>query len=258
MRNALHAEWTKLRTLAGTGWLLLGTVVLTIGMSAAVCAAVDYSGANSQQDPVKISLAGIGIGQAIIAVLAVLAITGEYSTGMIRTTLAATPKRHTVLAAKAILLSAMTLVSGSIATLGCVAAGRLILPGQGFTDANGHSLLSLADGATVRAAAGSVLYLVLIGVLGLGIATTVRDSAVAIATVLGLVYLFPIIASLVTDPDWQRHFQQIGPMTAGLAIQNTINLDDLPIGPWAGVGVLTAWAAAALLAGGVVLRARDA
>ena len=63
---------------------------------------------------------------------------------------------------------------------------------------------------------------------------------------------------MVTDPDWQRHLQQIGPMTAGLAIQTTINLDDLPISPWAGLGVLAAWAAAALLAGGLLLRARDA
>jgi len=76
--------------------------------------------------------------------------------------------------------------------------------------------------------------------------------------VLGLLYVFPIVAQAVSDPHWQRHLQQLGPMTAGLAIQATTHLSSLPIGPWAGLGVLAAWAAAALLAGGLLLRLRDA
>ena len=103
-----------------------------------------------------------------------------------------------------------------------------------------------------------MLYLALIALLSLGVATAVRDSAVAIGIVLGLLYLFPILAALVTDPSLKRHLQQIAPMTAGLAIQATTDLRRLPIGPWAGLGVLAAWAAAALLAGGLLLRRRDA
>jgi ABC-2 type transport system permease protein len=110
----------------------------------------------------------------------------------------------------------------------------------------------------LRAAAGSVLYLALIALLSLGVATAVRDSATAIGIVLGVLYLFPIIAAVVTNPDWQRHLQQIGPMSAGLAIQTATGLNHLPIGPFAGLGVLAAWAAAALLAGGLLLRLRDA
>ncbi len=110
----------------------------------------------------------------------------------------------------------------------------------------------------LRAAIGSVLYLALIALLSLGVATALRDSATAIGTVLGLLYLFPILAAVVTDPDWHRHLQQIGPMTAGLAIQATTGPHDLPIGPWAGLGVLAAWASAALLAGLLSLRLRDA
>ena len=75
---------------------------------------------------------------------------------------------------------------------------------------------------------------------------------------LGLLYLFPIIAAAVPDPHWQRHLQQISPMNAGLAIQNTTNLHGLPISPWHGLGVLAAWAAAAMLAGALALRFRDA
>ena len=116
----------------------------------------------------------------------------------------------------------------------------------------------LADGTVLRAAAGTVLYLVLIALLSLGVATAVRDSAVAIGSVLGLLYLFPIFAQVAGSPGVARHLQQIGPMTAGLEIQVSSGLRHLPIGPWAGLGVLAAWAAAALLAGTLVLRVRDA
>jgi ABC-2 type transport system permease protein len=258
MRQALHAEWTKLRTVTATGWLLLAAIALTVALSAAVTAVMTYPSAGPDVDTTKLSLIGIELGQAVIVTLAVLAITGEYSTGMIRTTLAAIPRRTTVLAAKAGTLTGVVLASGTIAVLGSFLAGRLILPGNGFTAANGYPPLSLADGPTLRAAAGSVLYLALIALMGLGVGTVVRDSATAIGIVLGLLYLFPILAQIVTDPHWQRHLQQISPMNAGLAIQATTGLRSLPIGPWAGLGVLAAWAAGALLAGGLVLRLRDA
>ncbi len=258
MRQALHAEWTKLRTVAGTGWLLLATIALTVALSAAAAAAVKCPTAGCGQDPAKVSLTGIQLGQAVVAVLAVLAISSEYSTGMIRTTLAAMPRRATVLAAKAAVLTGTVVTAGTIAVLGSVLAGQFILAGRGSTAAHGSPLLSLGDGPVLRAAAGSVLYLALIALLSLGAATAVRDAATAIGVVLGLLYLFPIIAQAVSDPHWQRHLQQLGPMTAGLAIQATTHLSSLPIGPWAGLGVLAAWAAAALLAGGLLLRLRDA
>jgi ABC-2 type transport system permease protein len=258
LRDALHAEWTKLRTAPGTSWLLLAVIALTAAVSAAATAATTCPTVGCAVDPAKLSLTGIQLGQALVAVLAVLAISGEYSTGMIHVTLAAMPRRLTILAAKAAILSGVALAAGTIAVFGCMLAGRLILPGHGFTPAHGYPPLSLADGPTLRAAAGSVLYLALIALLSLGTATAVRDSATAIGIVLGLLYLFPIIAQVVTDPHWQRHLQQLGPMTAGLAIQATTHLHSLPISPWAGLGVLAAWAGAALLTGGLLLRLRDA
>jgi ABC-2 type transport system permease protein len=177
---------------------------------------------------------------------------------MFRTSLAAMPRRTTVLAAKAAVVAVVTLAAGTLAVLGSVLAGRLILPGHGFTPAHGYQPLSLGDGPVLRAAAGSVLYLALIALLSLGAATAVRDSAAAIGAVLGLLYLFPLVAAFVTDPHWQRHLEQIGPMSAGLAIQATAGLRSLPLSPWAGLGVLAAWAAAALLTGGLLLRLRDA
>ena len=258
MREALHAEWTKLRTTPGTIWLLIGVIALTVALSVAAAAAVTCSSAGCGQDPAKVSLTGILLGQAVVVILAVLAIGGEYSTGMIRTTFAAMPRRTTVLAAKAAILTGLVLTAGTIAVFASVLAGRLILPGHGFIPAHGYPLLSLGDGPVLRAAAGSVLYLALIALLSLGAATAVRDSAAAIGAVLGLLYLFPIIAAVVTNPHWQRHLDQIGPMSAGLAIQATTGLRSLPLSPWAGLGVLAAWAAAALVAGGLLLRLRDA
>ena len=257
MGDALRAEWTKLRTLASTHWLLLAVAVLTAGVSTAVVATSSYQ-AGSYQDTPKLSLTGIYLGQAVVAVLAILVMSNEYSTGMMSITLAAMPRRLVVLAAKAATLTGLVLVAGVIAVGGSLFAGRIILPGKGFTIGHGYQLLSLGHGPTLRAAIGSVLYLVLIGLLSLGIATALRESATSIGVVLGLLCLFPILAQVVSDPPWHRHLEQIGPVTAGLAIQATTNLQGLPISPWAGLGVLAIWAGVALVAGGILLRLRDA
>ena len=256
--RALHAEWTKARTAGSTVWLLLAIIATTIAVGSAVATATRCPAAGCGQDPARVSLSGIDLGQAVVAILAVLAISGEYSTGMIRITLAAMPRRSAVLAAKAVLVAGLVLAAGAIAVGGSVLAGRILLPGHGFTAARGFPLESLADGPTLRAAAGSVLYLALIALLSLGIATLVRESAAAIGVVLGLLYLSPIILGVVTDPVWSHRLERYAPMSAGLTIQDTIGLRSLPISPWGGLGVLAAWAAATLLAGGLLLRWRDA
>lgn len=258
MKTALHAEWTKLRTLAGTFWLLFVAVVLTVGLSAAAAAGVSCTSSACNQDAAKTSLTGVYSGQLVIAILAVGVVGNEYGTGMIRTTLTALPRRHLVLAAKATLVCAAALVAGTLGVLGSVLAGRFILPGKGFTAAHGYSTLSLLDAPVLRAAGGTVLYLALIGVLGVGIAALVRDSAAAIGLVFALLFLFPLVAAVVKDGHLQRHLEQIAPMNAGLAIQATINLHSMVISPWAGLGVLALWALAALVGGAVVLRLRDA
>ncbi|GIH79959.1 ABC transporter permease subunit [Planobispora longispora] len=258
MRGQTHAEWTKLRTGTGAGPLLLAVVALTAAVSAAAAAAATCPAAGCSHDVPRLGLIGVQAGQAVVAALAVLAMGGEYGTGMIRTTLTAMPRRGAVLAAKAIVLTGVTLVAGTVAVLASVLAARLILPGNGFTPESGHPPLSLADGPTLRAAAGSVLYLVLIALFSLGVAAAVRDTVTAAGVVLGVLYLSPILVRLVQDPDAQRFLYRISPMDAGLTVQATTGLADLPLGPWAGLGVLAAWTAAALLAGGLLLRLRDA
>ena len=256
MSEALRAELTKLRTLASTGWLLIATVALTVALSVGVDAALHVT-ADSRQDPTKLSLTGIDLGKAVIAILAVLAISEEYGTGMIRITLAAVPRRLVLLTAKATNLAALALISGLLAVTGCLLAGRRMLAAAGLNSTHGYALVSISHGPTLRAAIGSVLYLILIALLSLGIATAIRDTAISIGVVLSLLYVLPILAQTVADP-LRRHLQQIAPMNAGLAIQATTNLRAQPIAPWVGLGVLAAWATAALLIGGLLLRLRDA
>jgi ABC-2 type transport system permease protein len=258
MRQSLHAEWTKLRTLASTFWLLLAAAILTVAVSAGAAAATRCFSGGCADDPAKISLTGIYLGQAVVAVLAVMAVSGEYGTGMIRLTLAATPRRVTVLAAKAAALAGLVLVTGAMAVVVSLLAGGLILPGHGIGPSHGYPAISPGNAAVLRAASGSVLYLALIALLSLGAATILREAGVAIGAVLGLLYLVPIIAFAVNDSGLSRHLQQIAPMTAGMAIEATTGPNTLPISPWAGLGVLAAWAVGALLLGGLLLRLRDA
>ena len=257
MSATLRAEWTKLRTLPSTGWLLVGAVAVTVAASTIVAAAWHVN-AGTTADPTKLSLAGIQIGQAVIAVLAVLAVSEEYNTGMIRTSLSAMPRRLTLLIAKAANLAGLTVPAGLIAVAGCLLAGRLLLPEAGINPAHGYALISLDDGPTLRAATGSVIYLALIALLSLGVAAAIRDTAASIGAMLGLLYLPPIAAQIVQDPTWRQHLEQIAPTTAGLAIQATTEVHNQPIGPWAGLGVLAAWTAIALLIAAVLLKARDA
>jgi len=254
--QALHAEWTKLRTVAGPAWLLAAVVALTVAVGVPVASAARCSSAACGMDPAKVSFTGIYLGQAVVAVAGVLAIGNEYSTGMIKLSLTAMPRRVTWLFAKATVLTATVLIASALAVAGSALAGWLILPGHGFTPAHGYA--SLTAGADVRAVVGAVLYLTLIALLSLGVATAVRDSAAAIGLVLGLLYLFPIVASLVPNGTISRRLQQIGPMSAGLDVQATIGVKSLPLTPWQGLGVVALWTAGALLLGALALKFRDA
>lgn len=258
MIDALHAEWTKLRTLRTTGWLVGAAIALTVASGAGVDALI-HIGPGGQHDPTaasldptKLSLTGVYLGQAVIVVLAVLAVAEEYGTGMIRISLAAVPGRVALLVAKAATVSVLALVASAIAAPASVLIGGVLLPAHGV-----YPVPSFHDGPTLRAVTGTVLYCVLVALLSLGVATAIRDTAASIGAVLGLLYVLPIAAELINDPTWQRHLAQIAPMPAGLAIQATTNMSALPISPWAGLGVLGAWACAGLVVAALSIRGRD-
>jgi ABC-2 type transport system permease protein len=252
MGLALHAEWTKFRTLAGTWWLLLAAA------AAFDCPPGTCTPQVTTADPARLGLTGVYLGQVAFALLAVLAVGGEYGNGMIRLTLTAMPRRLVAFTAKALVTTAAALAAAVLAVGGSVLAGWLILPGKGLISANGFLELSLSNGADLRAACGSVLYLTLIALLAFGVTTAVRDASAGIGLVLGVLLLFPIMSAVIPDQHLARHLEQIAPMTAGLDIQATVSVASLPLTPWQGLGVTALWAAGALLLGATVLRLRDA
>jgi ABC-2 type transport system permease protein len=240
MRSALRAEWAKMWSDPFTRWLF-GALVLT---SLAVSAVTIGTASPASQDPARVSFAGVYLGQAVAAVAGVLAIGGEYATGMIGVTLAAMPRRGRLLAAKVLVLTGPVLAAAALAVGLCLLAGAVLLR------------LDLASPATWRAAGCAAVYLTLVAVLGLGVATVVRDPAVATGAVLGLLYLFPVI-SAVAGHSLQRRLEQIGPMSAGIDSLSA-QPAGLPLTPWQGLGVVALWAAGAVIAGGYVLCKRDA
>jgi len=255
-RRYVRAEWIKLRTVRRTSWLVLAAVALTIALSAAADAFVSY-GAFPSIDPVKLTLVGVQLGQALVAALAVLTISSEYDTGLIRATFTAMPHRLAVLRAKVSLVTAIALLASALAVLGSFLVGRLLLPAEGYTPAHGYALLNLTSGTVLRAVAGSAIYLTLIALLSLGVATVFKETTASIGSMLGLLYLFPLLGGMVSNPYWQRLLQEIDPASAGLAVQATVGPQAFPMNPWAGLGVVAAWAAAALAAGALLVCRRD-
>ena len=257
MSEAFRAEWDKLRMLAGTWWLLLGAVAAMAAVSAAACGLSHTSAVVRGGDSTKLALAGVYAGQVVVATGAILTISEEFATGMIRVTLAAIPHRLTMLAAKATATAGLTAMVAIAAVTSCLALGRALLPSAGLNPTHGYALVSIAHGATLRATAGTVIYLVLIALLALGLGTVIRDTAVSIGVLVALLLIPPLLAHIVGGSAGRR-IEQLGPMRAGLSVQATTHLHSLPIAPWSGLGVCAAWAATSLAAAAATLRLRDA
>jgi len=260
MLAALHMEWTKLRTMRSTAWCLLAVIGLSIGLSAYATGTTDavHCAPHCSFDVPRLSLSGVYLGQVAVVALAALAVTSEYDTMMIRITLAACPRRLTVLAAKLTVVTAFVLGSATMAVLGSLLASRVILPGNGFTAARGYPLLSLSDPVTARACIGTVLYLALVALLSAGTCAIIRHTGWSVTAILGLLFVPPILLQFVNNPSWHDRILRYSPMTAGQAIQVTKGLRQLAVGPWQGLAILAAYAAAAIVTGALVIRCRDA
>jgi ABC-2 type transport system permease protein len=239
VRAALRSEWTKLRTVPDAAVALVLIALLTVAVSVAASTA-------ASADVVRSSLLGVQLGQTAAAVWGVQILAGEYGSGLITATFTALPRRLEVLAAKAVHLLAGVLAASGPAVLVSVLAGHRL--------ATGYPALS--SGTVLRAAGGAVAYLCLIGLVGLGIAALVRSPVAGTGLVLGLL-LAPAVLPAFLDPHWQRWVYKLSPSMAGQTIQSTVDIQGLPIGPWAGLGVAVAWAIVALGVGALTLRARD-
>nr|MDQ2811493.1 ABC transporter permease subunit [Actinomycetota bacterium] len=192
--RVLRSEWTKLWSLRSSVYTLLTSAVVMTGFglifaAAAQTASPSRSGPSGALDPATASLGGVYLAQLVIAVLGVLLISGEYSTGSIRSTLAAVPARLPVLWAKGVVLTAVTLVLMAAAAVAAFLSGQAILSGK-------HLQTSLSDPGVLRAVLGAALYLTVVALLGLGLGALLRHTAAAIGIAAGLLLVLPILSGL--------------------------------------------------------------
>jgi ABC-type transport system involved in multi-copper enzyme maturation permease subunit len=227
--------------------------VLTIGIGALACFVVAHHwprmDAHERADfhPLEPNLAGVQIAQLALGVLGVLVITAEYSTGMIRASFTAVPRRLPVLWAKAFVFGLVTLALMVPAVIASFFVGQAILSSQ-------HIQTTLGAPHIARAAIGAALYLAVVGSFGLGLGAIVRNTAGGIATFAGIMFVLPPLMN-VLPTSWNNAASPYLPLQAGEAIMSTTGGNHLS--PWAGLAVLCAYAAAALVVAAVLLVRRD-
>lgn len=252
--RVLRSEWTKFRSLRSTGWTLLTTVVLTVGFGAAICAgraarwASSPAAARLHFDPTATSLSGTFLAQLAIGVLGVLTITGEYSTGQIRSTLTAVPRRLPVLWSKAAVFGAVSFVLTAGTSLVAFVVGQRLLASTGRA-------VTLVDPGVLRAVLGAALYLTLVGLLGLGLGALLRNTAGAISALVGVLLVLPILANFL-PASWQSIVKYL-PISVGQVIIS-VPPHVGALAPWTGLALFAGYAAVVLLAAAVLLVRRDA
>lgn len=274
--RAMSSEWIKFRSLRSTWWSIGIALLVSVGLGILFSYLRGNDIANHggiEPDPTVLSLRGFYLAQLAVGVLGVLFITGEYSTGMIRATLSAVPRRMPVWVAKMVIFAgvifAITLVAAFVAFLG----GQAVLGSYhgyiGFTPGpNGgvaitpggtlHSLgVSISNPGSVRAIFGAALYMMGVGLLGLGCGFITRNTGAAIATLFGLLLVLPLLAQALPN-SLQQDITKYLPLLAGTAIMNTTRRDTDQLAPWAGLGVFAIYVVVALGIGLYVLRRRDA
>jgi ABC-2 type transport system permease protein len=257
--NLLVSEWTKIRSVRSTIWSLIAFVVVTVGFTAllTLLTTANWTGPRAADrnaaviaDPVGFVLgAGIGLGQLAICVLGALLMTTEYSTGVIRASLLAVPRRLPMLEAKAVIFAVLIFVLGEIVAFSSFFIGSAIL--------HSHLPVSLSDPGFARAVFGAGLYLTVLGLFALAIGALLRHTAGAITTVIGVVLVLPILSGLLPGT-WGAHINAYLPEQAGSMITHAHQQSSDLLSPWQGFGVFCVWTAILLVAAGYLLKRRDA
>jgi ABC-2 type transport system permease protein len=253
-RTVAHMEWLKLRSVRSTWWALLVPAAGLIGLAILVMAHQHWATMSAADrasfDPTNDSYAGLAIGQLAIGVLGVLAVSSEFSSGMIRATFAAVPRRPLVLAAKAAVVAAVTLVAGEILAFAAFSIGQAVLKSPAP-----HA--SLGQPGVLRAVLMAGAYPALIGLIGLGLGALIRHTAGAISAVVGVLFVLPLVL-VPLGTSIQNAAGQFMPM---LIAENSLTaVKPVPhsLSPGLGFALLCVYAAAALAAGGWALARRDA
>jgi ABC-2 type transport system permease protein len=239
--RAARSEWIKLRTLRSTAL----AVVLTIVAMAVLAAVTATNTSNLNADTTSNLLAGVLLGQIVFGVLGVLAATGEYSSGLIRTTLTVLPHRHALFTAKAVVVGGAALVAGEVATFAAYFVGRPWFSSD-------ITVGGLGDPGVLRAVSFSGAYLALVALIGLGLGTAVRHGPAAITGLVGVLFVLPLV------PFGRSVARFLPEMIAANSLSAVQPVRGFTYAPWVELCIVAAYAVVALVAGGAVLYRRDA
>ena len=265
----LVSEWIKLRSLRSTVWCYIILIVISIGLSPLMAlafssgvqpgVAIDFD--TAQSIGAQVATASIGFSQLVISVLGALVITGEYTTGMIRSTFTAAPTRLPALFGKAAIFAAVTFVVSFVALIVGLIVALPVLGGADIT-------VDLGDGALWMTLLGGAGYLALIGLFSLAVGAIVRNSAGGIAAALGAILVLPTIISIftvITQAEWVANISNLLPSNAGarmfaypVELMQDQFMVGTPLEPWQGALVLLVWIAALFTLASVLLKRRDA
>jgi ABC-2 type transport system permease protein len=251
-----RSEWTKLRSLRSTRWALVVTLVLTIGIGLLACTIFEARWPHLSLidrlrfHPLRVSLAGVFFAQLSIGVLGVLVITGEYTTGMIRSTMCAVPKRLPVLWAKAAVFAAVAFAISLPAVLIVFFAGQSILGSR-----PGIPTLGFSDPGVARAVIGAALFLTVTGLFGLGLGAIIRHTAGGIVAFVGILFVLPPILLLLPS-SWSDAINPYLPSSAADVLWS-ITSEDHVLSPWAGFGLFCGYTAFTIAVAALLLRRRD-
>jgi ABC-2 type transport system permease protein len=256
LRQAIRMEWIKTRTLRSTWWMLAITVAAMVGLAIVVLRYYPSHWAHLSRadrasfDPTNDGFTGLAVGQLIMAALGVLLITGEYSSGMIRSTLVAVPRRRLVLAAKAAVAAGIVLVAGEIGAFAAFLAGQSVLSSPAP-----HA--TLGQPGVLRAVLMAGAYPALIALIAVGLGAVIRHTAGAISAVVGILFVLPLIL-VPLGISIQNSVGQFMPMIIAENSLTAVKAVPHSLAPGAGFAVLCGYAVIALAAGGWALAHRDA
>ncbi|GHG02675.1 MULTISPECIES: ABC transporter permease [Amycolatopsis] len=247
--RTVHAEWIKFRSLRSTWYTLACLFAVGLGITglAMNAAAKDYPG-EGPWDPTNRSLTSYIVAQLVIGVLGILVVTAEHATGLMQTSLIATPRRHRLLAAKVVVAVGVAVVAGQALMFAAFFVGQAVLAAHGVPHAG------LGDPGVLSAVTGGGLYLAAIALLAAGLGTLMRATAGALATLVGIVFLVPALAALF--PAWLQRLFFYWPTLGASAVLKTVPDPDFPH-PWLNLAGMCAGVAAVLAVAFVVFRRRD-
>ncbi len=254
--GVIHSEWIKLHTLRSTVWLYVALIAVSLGLAALMASSLSlgggaFSASDQAQLAVTASVFGVFFGQLIVAVLGVLTISGEYTTGMIRSTLTAVPRRLPVLAAKATVLFLVTFAVGVVSDFGAFLVAQPLLAAKGIE-------ASVIDPRVFVPLIGGGLYLGLVAVFALGLGTVLRNSAAGIAIVLGILLLLPTVLEMIPGTWTQQTLPSYLISAAGINMLGITSFSAALLKPWQDFLIVMGWVLVWGAAGAALLKRRDA